>query len=142
MAEGLAVAGFVVGIASIAIQLVDTTQQLRSFVGDVKHAPQDVAEMLEHVDTFGEMIQDIAAEEQEHLNIFVKNKYLKRCLTQYEREIQAISVLLEHLAESVRRSKLKGSLRTVFRTRDVQKLASKLEKAQELLTFAFQIYAK
>lgn len=143
MAEvALGVAGSVVGIASLAIQLFNSVAKIKAFVDDVKDASQDIAEMLEQLELLSGMIQDIAVDEKAHPDVFENSVQLKRCLRLCNDAVQLMTVLEKDLAASVKKRRVRGSLKAIFRASEVEKLAKRLDKAQSSLILAYQIYSK
>lgn len=138
--EGLGAASSIIGIVSLALQLVQTVQDVNDFLKSLKEAPQEVSRLAENLDYLQEILQDVSniAEMQSlQINIPVPSSTMNTALNRCKKEIGYLETVLSK-AKVGYGSKQKlvrkwNSLKFVVKTKDVKEFEDRIRYSIQLL---------
>ena len=157
MAEILGVAASAAGLASLALQVINSANQLKQFCSNVKDVPKDLEILLEEIGVFSAVIADCAQEEQQQppppYTLSSKSKLPEQqwpssyqtSITRAAENCQQAAVQLENLLADLHDAchkkgfrQVLASVKFVFREKQVKRGLQRLERAKSLLSLAQQ----
>lgn len=141
MAEAVAAAASVAGLASLAIQLTESVATLRRFYRNIRNAPDTLEDLIFEIETVTLALREIGRE-------FAQGKaetnadLLSRCLQSCERGAGKLQSVVEKIQNLQTKSKSLGQVYIAIKEKDQQALLTDLERAKSSLALAFQLYTE
>lgn len=125
----------VAGLASLALQLVESGKKLKDFYDGVKEAPSSLEHLLEHLNTLDVLIQEIVTAEEKH-NFLTNGAGFVKCIRIcQDAALEALS-LLKRLEAAMEKNKRWGGIKMVLKKDAIDKLDKRLDRALNLLHFS------
>ena len=132
-----------IAVASIAIQLLNSTYTIRTFIRDVKNAPQELLRVASLLDRLGGILQIIVdlLDQQALLNdqLFPVPDSIHGCLRRCEESIVPLQEIVDRYSSSQtsnRLRRLQADVRAALKAGDVRSLEIRLQQEIEILSLA------
>ena len=132
-----------IAVASIAIQLLNSTNTIRTFIRDVKNAPQELLRVASLLDRLGGILQIIVdlLDQQALLNdqLFPVPDSIQGCLRRCEESIVPLQEIVDKYSSSKtsnRLRRLQADVRAALKAGDVRSLEIRLQQEIEILSLA------
>ena len=132
-----------IAVASIAIQLLNSTNTIRTFIRDVKNASQELLRVASLLDRLGGILQIIVdlLDQQALLNdqLFPVPDSIHGCLRRCEESIVPLQKIVDRYSSSQtsnRLRRLQADVRAALKTGDVRSLEIQLQQEIEILSLA------
>lgn len=144
MAEAIALAASVAGLASLAIQLGDGIVKLHTFLKDAKETPQRLLDILSDLEDFKILLEELTVNQQRHPNAATSgtNTGMTRCLSKCELGVKKITEVVTGLEQGIKKKRKFGLATAVLRKSELEELCNKLERAKISLSLAHQMYQR
>jgi len=144
MAEIFGVATGAFGIASLAIQLVESTKKLKVFCDDLQNAPQEIQGLIGDLERFASLLETIASSSQmqEHALSTPQACLLNGSLGSCKRSAEQILVVVRDMEDNVARRKRIGAIRVALKKDLLDKYVRRLEQAKTSLALSYTVYWK
>lgn len=126
------------GLASLAIQLLESVNKLKNFYSDVKDAPKTLEEIissLEEIETIIEWLESHRERNEEPLDII--EKPVLRCCNR----IKELESMVRPMELRIERS-VKSKIKFAFRKKETAGIQAKLGRALQVLSFAVMVYQR
>lgn len=139
MAEVFGIFTGAISVASLAIQIFDSIQQLREFCSSVRDAPEAISNVLEELEILGDTLLQIYQDQK--LNRDSVDPSIRRSLTYVDRVAGELQSIMTDLAKGMDGSKKKqkwGAIRVAMKKNSVKDLLTRLERSKSLLSIAIQ----
>ena len=140
MAEVLGVAASGVGVASFALQLVNSATRLRCLWADVKDAPKEVLDLVREIEVLGRLLGTIKTIHRPIPDAAIFKAIIDQCYSLCEESAQNLQKVAHELEMLIKQKRTLGSLRIVLKKDIVAKLTSQLERSKSSLLLAQQTY--
>ena len=141
MAEAVAAAANIAGLASLAIQLTHGIATLRRFYRSVRNASQTLEELISELEVISLAMSEV---ERETIGWDGKLKahLLNRCLQSCERGARRLNAVVEKIEKFENRPHVLGRVYIAIKEKEERDLLFDLERAKNSLAFAFQLYTE
>jgi hypothetical protein len=127
------------GLASLALQLVDTAQKLKTLYNAVKDAPHTVEELTFELETMSLSLLQLAS----HRNTNVAgDELLGRCVVTCTRAVKKITGAVAKIECLIQRGRIGGRLYMAFKQPEIRELLEELERAKSSMSFAYMSYCQ
>jgi len=127
------------GLVSLSMQLLESSQKLKSFYNASKDAPSAVADLSFELETMSLSLRQLAIHRQADIS---SDTLLGRCMTTctlMTAKIEAAVAKMEHL---LRKSRGIGRVYAAFKEPEIVKLLEGLEHAKSSMLFAYMSYCQ
>jgi hypothetical protein len=140
MADILAIAASGISIASLAIQLADSVQKLKSFCDNIKEAPMIIEHILADAEILSLVLEEIAARvcEQERFdsrNVSLPASMMKS-LNLCQICVRTLHTVAQELEDDIAKRKDWGALKALLKKGKIDRVKSELESAKTTLSLA------
>ena len=132
-----------IAVASIAIQLLNSTNTIRTFIRDVKNASQELLRVASLLDRLGGILQIIVdlLDQQALLNdqLFPVPDTIHGCLRRCKESIVPLQEIVDRYPSyqtSNRLRRLQADVRAALKAGDVRSLEIRLQQEIEILSLA------
>ena len=132
-----------IAVASIAIQLLNSTNTIRTFIRNVKNAPQELLRVASLLDRLGSILQIIVdlLDQQALLNdqLFPVPDSIHGCLRRCKDSILPLQEIVDRYPSyqtSNRLRRLQADVRAALKAGDVRSLEIRLQQEIEILSLA------
>ena len=139
MAEIFAAVASGAGLVSLAIQLLESSQTLKSLYDASKDAPRHIKDLCFDLETISLQLRQL---EQHRHHDHLDTQLLDRCIALCERRTEKISDAVDDMARYIRRSAAFGRLYAAFKEPEVEKLLDELERAKTSLSLTYMSYCQ
>ncbi|KAI9754871.1 MAG: hypothetical protein M1815_005370 [Lichina confinis] len=129
-----------VGIASFAIQLTDQIIKFKRFWDCVKEAPEDVAFIIEDIETLAMVLTGIGDQSKADPLLAIDKASADRCILSCQAAMKQLSTAVNHLDKSISKHKWLGATKAALKKDVLAKLMARVERAKAKLTLSNQIY--
>ncbi|KAK5199237.1 hypothetical protein LTR92_001711 [Exophiala xenobiotica] len=119
----------IVGVVAASLELGKFVLELKQIASSIKHAPEELREMLEDLDRTNNILRTLT-EQDELLATCALPAVIQEC-----RDSCKKPVCLE-LPKAIKRSKLRGSLKSVLKENLLEKAEKRIERAKFNLILA------
>jgi hypothetical protein len=140
MAEVFAVVASGVGIASFAVQLLDSAVKLRRLWTDVKDAPAEVVDLVSEIEVLSRVLGTIKPIHPPTPGNATFDAVFNQCYSICEQGARNLERIARDLEMLIKRKKTMGALRIVLKKDIVADHRSRLERAKTSLLLAQQTY--
>lgn len=144
MAEVLGIIASGVSIASIAIQIVGSVQQILDFWSSIRDAPTDIQDLLEEVQLLASLLLELDDNDNDYSGSSRQPAATKAA--QYcKNAANSIDAVIKDLAEGFAMSKGRRrwtAVKAVLKEKKMTKSLQRLERAKMMLSLAQQCYTQ
>nr|OQO25281.1 hypothetical protein B0A51_08844 [Rachicladosporium sp. CCFEE 5018] len=140
MAELLGVVAGGAGLASLAVQLVDSAEKLRSFCRASKNASQSINDLIFDIETLSLSLRHLERHQARGNN--ADSVLLERCVVACRSKAAQISDLVARMELKMRNFDKLGKLYVAFKEPEVKKLVDDMERAKSSIHFAYIMYCQ
>ncbi|KAK6441857.1 hypothetical protein LTR95_001912 [Oleoguttula sp. CCFEE 5521] len=140
MAELLGVVAGGAGLASLAVQLVDSAEKLRRFTKASKNASQSVDELVFEIETLSFSLRYLERHQARDNN--ADSALLERCVVTCRAKVAQISDLVARMELKLRNFDRLGKLYVAFKEPEVTKLLDEMERAKSSIQFAYVMFCQ
>jgi hypothetical protein len=127
------------GLASLAIQLVDSAQKLKALYNASKDAPATVAELCFELETMSLSLRQLDS----HRNASITgDELLGRCYTTCIRMVGKIEDAVIKIERLIQRRRMVGRLYMAFKEPEIRELLEELERSKSSMSFAYMSYCQ
>lgn len=148
MAEILGVVASGVSIAAFAGQIVSSIMKLKSYIDQVKDAPEHIRILVDEIDDLQLLLSELSDDQSRypHQEMLAGNKSVMRSLESCQRGVDRLRWVVDEIASDfgmlkpMRRKLI--SVKVVWKKGKIEKYRADLAATVRLLTFAYQIYTK
>lgn len=127
------------GLASLAVQLVESGKKLKAFYDDVKDAPEDLKRVQEHLSTLAMLLNAVRSNEM-MISVLTNSAQFEHCMRSCEVAAKEVLLLVKKLEAGMKKSKRWGAIKSVLKKDDLKKLDERLEKAIGLLHLSCSLH--
>lgn len=143
MAEAVAAAASVAGLASLTIQLTEGVAKLRRFYRSVRNAPETLNELVTELETLTLALREVERDVQRSDgNVIGPSALMEQCVKSCQRGTAKLQAVLDKMTRLQVRSRGLGQVYIAVNEKDEQVILSDLERAKSSLALAFQIYTE
>lgn len=142
MAEIIAIAASGAGLASLAIQLMESSQKLHSFYHTCKDAPDTVNQLSFELTTLSKHILQLQRlkDQQNQAGDAECEELLDRCLHDCARMSAKINTAVKKIEQSLQKSSFVGRVYTAFKEPEIRKILAEIEQAKTHMILAHLQY--
>lgn len=138
MAEVVGLVSAGAGLASLALQLMETAIKLKALVHAYKDAPQTLESLVFEIETFSLILLELERDRQAHDTS--AGDLIARCVLLCQWGVERVRTSINRLERIIRRGKLFGQLVTALEGKEVFQIFQELERAKSTLGLAHGIY--
>lgn len=128
MAETVAAAASVAGLASLAIQLTESVSKLRRFYRSVRNAPDTSEELIDELETVALALREVERECTKRDVEGVSPDLLARCVRSCERRAKRLQGVVDKMVRSQTRSRGLGNVHVALKEEDQQDILEDLDR--------------
>jgi hypothetical protein len=139
MAEIFGAVASAAGLVSLAIQLLESSQKLKSFYNVGKDAPQAVADLSFELETMSLSLRQLAIHRQADI---ASDALLGRCMMTCALMTTKIEAAVAKMEHFLRKFRSVGRIYAAFKEPEVMKLLEGLEHANSSMLFAYMSYCQ
>jgi hypothetical protein len=137
MAEMLGTVASGLGIASFAIQLVDSIKEIKDFFESVKEAPEDVKIAIRHIEIISKILSDIRfGDEIPQISPATALECSELCRS----SLNVLKGVITEFQRCMNMHRRFGAVKFVLQKEKLEKLTKRLESAQFMLLISHQTY--
>ena len=136
MAEMFGAVASGVGIASFAVQIVDSGMKLNELWNAIKDAPEEIKWLKEDIDSINTILQELDA--QQALTTCTPSA-TKVCYAACRRTAETLENVVTELENTISRKKRRGSLKVVLKKEILASHKTRLSEAKASLSLALQM---
>lgn len=126
------------GLVSLSMQLIESTQKLKSFYNASREAPDTLADLCEELQILSMNLRLLESHRQ---NNILGDELLEICVSKCARMIAKIQTSVDKMGSLMNRSRLAGRLYTAFKEPEIKQLLEEMERAKgSLLTACLSYY--
>jgi hypothetical protein len=134
----LSLSGSGLGIASLAVQVSDCVMQLKGFWDAVKDAPDEIKHLIEEIETLSLVLSDFETSEKSELNL--RHEATSRCFQYCKKAVGILEGVVKEVEGEIKKRKRVGSVKTVLKKGEIEKLRERLMAAQSMLMLSNNLY--
>lgn len=141
--EGLSGAASAIAIVSLAVQLVDTVQEIRKFLKNVQDAPTEVLRLLETLDQLQgtlDNVRQLIDHQFLVLRLPGSPVFITKAMENCEKQIKALETLVCKAKRSLRHQDIVrrtwSSMKIVAKKQDIEDIQCRLRDVKMDLQFA------
>lgn len=138
MAEIFAAVASGAGLASLAIQLFESSQKLKSLYDASRGAPRTVTDLCFELETLSLQLRQLERHRQHESG----TELLDRCIATCEQRSERVKSVVDDMARYFRRSAGFGKVYTAFKEPEMRSLLEDLEQAKSSLSLAYITYCQ
>jgi hypothetical protein len=143
MAEVLGAVGSIVGVAAFAQQLAQSVYKIKRFCDNVRNAPSELQDTLEHIANMVALLENLGQEaaldhEASHLPA---GAILKQCLELCRRAAERINSIANDLQNELQTRKRRAAIHIVIRQDAMDKLLTRLDRSKSDLVLAYTMFS-
>jgi hypothetical protein len=139
MAEIFGAVASGVGLMSLAMQLLETSQKLKSFYNASKDAPQTVADLSFELETMSLSFRQLVIHRQADIS---SDTLLGRCMTTCTIMTTKIEATVDKMEHLLRKSRGIGRIYSTFKEPEISRLLEGREHAKSSVLFAYMSYCQ
>lgn len=139
MAEIFGAAASGAGLASLALQLVDTAQKLKTLYNATKDAPHTVEDLTFELETMSMSLFRLTS--HRHTDI-AEDELLNRCFASCTRMVKRITDAVAKIEHLMQRGRMGGRLYMAFKQPEILELLEELERAKSSMLIAYMSYCQ
>jgi len=127
------------GLISLAIQLLESSQKLKSFYNASKDAPQAVADLSFELETMSLSLRQLVVHRQADIS---SDTLLGRCMTTCTLMTAKIEITVTKMDYLLHKSRGIGRMYSAFKESEIGRLLEGLEHAKSSMLFAYMSYCQ
>lgn len=127
------------GLMSLSMQLLESSQKLKSFYNASKDAPQTVADLSFELETMSLSLRQLVIHRQADIS---NDTLLGRCMTTCTLMTTKIEAAVNKMENLLRKSCSIGRMYAAFKEPEISKLLESLEHAKSSMLFAYTSYCQ
>lgn len=127
------------GLVSLSMQLIESTQKLKSFCAAFKDAPSTVAELCFELETMSLSFRQL--ESHRHSDVD-GDELLGRCIMTCRRMVTKIEQAVNRVERVLQRSRGAGKLYMAFKDPEIEKFLEEAERAKTIMLLAYVGYCQ
>ncbi|KAB2579739.1 hypothetical protein DBV05_g1729 [Lasiodiplodia theobromae] len=136
--DGLSGAASVAGIVSLTVQLAESIQKICKFLSALKHASEDIEDIIDDLEVLTYVLADIQRCEE----LFGPHNATAKALLRCRRQVRALDNLVtgwkEELEKDSRWRRGQAAFKVVIKADKVKEWRGKISEAKETLSLALQ----
>ncbi|KAK7890411.1 hypothetical protein LTR67_008297 [Exophiala xenobiotica] len=125
----------IVGVVAASLELGKFVLELKQIASSIKHAPEELHEMLEDLDRTNNILR-MLTELDELLAIYALPAVIQECRDSCKKYVDIARPVCVELLKTIKRSKLRGSLKSVLKENLLEKARRRIESAKSSLQLA------
>lgn len=144
MAEVLGIIASGVSIASIAIQIVGSVQQVLDFWSSIRDAPTDIQDLLEEVQLLANLLLELDDNDNDSSGS-TRQPTATKAAQYCKNAANSIDAVVKDLADGIAMSKGRRrwtAVKAVLKEKKMAKSLQRLERAKMMLSLAQQCYTQ
>lgn len=126
------------GLASLALQLMETAVKLKGLAKAYKQAPDSLERLTFEIETFGLVLEELERDRQAHDSPI--DNLLTRCILSCQQSVHRIRGATDRLEKMIGRMKPFGKLMTALEEKETLQIFHELERAKSTLLQAHDLY--
>lgn len=139
MAEVFAAVASGAGLASLAIQLLESSQKLKTLYDASKYAPRTISNLAFELETLSLQLRHLERHcQHDHLD----TELLDRCVAMCDTRTKKVQFVVDEIARYIRKSAGFGRVYTAFKEPEMRRLLEELEQAKGSLSLAYISYCQ
>jgi hypothetical protein len=127
------------GLLSLAIQLLESSQKLKSFYTTSRDAPQTVADLFFELETLSLSLRQLSTHRRSDT---FSDELLGRCIMTCTRMVTRIQAAVTKIEHVLQKSRGLGRMYTAFKEPEIQRLLEDLEHAKSSILLAYMSYCQ
>lgn len=136
--DGLSVAASVITVGSIAIQLIDTINQIHNFWNSIEDAPEDCQVIIKDLELLSSILQNLNRSPRIRTSSTVKAA-LDVCKQKIEKLLLVVQHFEPGFATQNKQKRRWNALKAIFKANEISKIHSSLEESKNTLLLALHI---
>ncbi|KAK5271567.1 hypothetical protein LTR96_003392 [Exophiala xenobiotica] len=125
----------IVGVVAASLELGKFVLELKQIASSIKHAPEELREMLEDLDRTNNILRTLT-EQDELLATCALPAVIQECRDSCKKYVDIARPVCLELLKAIKRSKLRGSLKSVLKENLLEKAEKRIERAKFNLILA------
>jgi len=148
MAEVLGTVASAISIGALAGQIASSVVKLKSYLDQVKDAPDDVRNLIDEIDDLQILLSDIEDDRARnpYSEMLLQNNSASRCLDHCRRGVERLSRVVDKMEadlQSLNPMKRRlNAVKMIWKRDQVEKYRTDLGSAVRLLSLSHQIYTR
>ncbi|GAB7334273.1 hypothetical protein MBLNU13_g06310t2 [Cladosporium sp. NU13] len=127
------------GLMSLSMQLLESSQKLKSFYNASRDAPQTVADLSFELETMSLSLRQLVIHRQADIS---NDTLLGRCMMTCTLMTTKIEAAVDKMEHYLRKSRGIGRMYSAFKEPEILKLLDGLEHAKSSMLFAYMSYCQ
>ena len=130
----------VLGIASFGIQIADSVVKLKKFVDAVREAPQDIKDLLEEIELYGDIFSSVCIASSPDEIFSASSALVQKCLDRCLYGANALQSLALDWDAKIAKRKTIGGFKYLMKKDEIEKTRKRLKTARKCFELAYGIY--
>lgn len=139
MAEIFAAVASGAGLASLALQLLESSQKLKGLYHASRDAPRTVTDICFELETLSLQLRHLERRRQHDR---LDTELLDRCIATCQHRTERVKSVVDDMARYMRKFTGFGKLYSAFREPEMRRLLEELESAKSSLSLAYITYCQ
>lgn len=131
-----------IGILSFAVQTAQGIATLKRLWDSVKDAVEEVASLIEELETLSAILSEIDAQNRAHQIPAIDHASAAKSLQLCQKGTDVILTLAKELDSEIGKRKNLGKIKTVLKKDFITKHRERLNNAKTMLMLSYQVYSK
>lgn len=127
------------GLISLSMQLLESSQKLKSFCDTARNAPETVARLCFDLDTMSLALHQFEQYRQQDI---LGSELLSRCIKTCEQAVLRIQVAVDKVDRLLHKTRFAGRVYMGFKEPEVRMLLDDMEHAKSSLHLAYTSYCQ
>lgn len=127
------------GLASLAIQLLDSAHKLHGLYDSCKNAPEMIQELSFEIETMSLSLRHL---ERHRLEDSINSELMARCIQVCQQKTARITALVSRMDQRVQSYRGFGKLYAAFKEPEMDRMLDDLERAKSAISLAYMGYCQ
>jgi hypothetical protein len=127
------------GLISLSMQLLESSQKLKSFCDTARNAPDTVARLCFDLETMSLALRQFEQYRQQDI---LGSDLLSRCIEACEQAVARIKAAVDKIDRLLQKTRFAGRLYMGFKEPEVRELLEEMEHAKSSLHLAYTSYCQ
>jgi hypothetical protein len=127
------------GLISLSMQLLESSQKLKSFCDTARNAPETVARLCFDLETMSLALHQFEQYRQQDI---LGTELLSRCIKTCEQAVSRIQIAVDKIDRLLHKTRFAGRVYMGFKEPEVRMLLEDMERAKSSLHLAYTSYCQ
>lgn len=119
----------IVGVVAGGLELGKVALELKQICSSVKHAPENLEQLLEDLESLEEVLQTLADQEAV-ISAYASPDVARKCRQRCERGVTSLKPVCIELSNGIRQSRLRGAFKSILKEDALERARQGIERAK------------